>query len=56
MIKELLPEKGVSYDTFPPSDVTYSGVQELASAREKHSGLPGLEMESVSCDDDEPDD
>jgi len=55
MTKELLPEKG-SYDTFPPSDVTCLGVKVSASAREKHTGLQGLEEESVSCDDDDPDD
>lgn len=55
-IKEQLPEKGVSYDTFPPSNVPCSGVKESASAREKHTGLQGLEEEGASCEDDDPDD
>lgn len=54
--KQLVPEKGVSYDSIPPSDVACSGVKGSASAREKHTGLQGLEEEGASNDDDEPDD
>lgn len=56
MIRELLPEKGVSYGPFPPSDVTCSGVKGSASEREKHTGIQGLEDEGASGDDDDPDD
>jgi hypothetical protein len=56
MIKPVVPEKGVSYDLIPPSDVACSGVKGSASAREKHTGVQGLEEEGASSDDDDPDD
>jgi hypothetical protein len=56
MTREVVPEKGVSYELFPPLDVACSGVRGSASAREKHTGVQGLEEEGASCDDDDPDD
>lgn len=56
MIREVVLEKCVLYESFPPSDVACSGVRGLASVREKHTGVQGLEEEGASCDDDDPDD
>lgn len=55
-MKGVVPEKGISYDSFPPSDASGTGVKGSASAKEQHNGIQGLEEEEASSEDDDPDD